>query len=79
MTRPTDPAFARPKTTAGEYEGGSEAQEGMTKREYFAACALPGVLAADPAGDLTPEHAARIAVRHADALIHALNGEGGNA
>lgn len=53
--------------------------DGLTKREYFAAAALSGLLAADTEGTWKVERAARAAVRHADALLDALNGEGGEA
>lgn len=85
MTRASSPAFARPAseyTASGTLSDGNDAvreSDGLTKREYFAAAALPGVLAADPEGHLTEDKAARYAVRHADALIRALNGEGEGA
>ena len=44
---------------------------GLTKREYFAALALQGLLAGDP--DVAYKGAAEDAVSHADALIKALN------
>jgi hypothetical protein len=45
---------------------------GLTKREYFAACALQGILAADRCGDFT---SANNAVDQADAIIEALNND----
>jgi hypothetical protein len=54
--------------------------EGMTKREYFAALALQGLLAGDvyEVGDVDgfagyAAHYSKSAVSHADALIAALN------
>jgi len=46
--------------------------DGLTKREYFAAMAMQGFLS-DGSQDLAPEQCARAGVRHADALIAALN------
>jgi hypothetical protein len=43
---------------------------GLTKREYFAAVALQGILSQD---DSRPSDAATWAVEYADALIDALN------
>ena len=43
---------------------------GLTKREYFAAMALKGILSQD---DSRPSDAATWAVEYADALIAALN------
>jgi hypothetical protein len=43
---------------------------GLTKREYFAALALQGLLAGDP--EFRYEVAAQQAVKHADALLKAL-------
>ena len=70
-TKPNDSAFS---VIANDfYEGG------LTKREYFAAIALQGYLAAF-AGDArvempTPERAALEATKYADALIEELNAE----
>ncbi|CAM3869147.1 hypothetical protein [Deinococcus frigens] len=62
--------MTRPAPLMGE-EGG------LTKREYFAAAALAGLLAADEEGNLTEEKAARLAVQQSDALISALNAKAG--
>lgn len=52
---------------------------GITKREYFAAMAMQGAVAGHNAeyhgAYLSYEDAAIIAVKHADALIRALNSE----
>lgn len=62
-TRPNDAAF------------GSEYGSGLTKREHFAALAMQGILAATPSKlDLyADEEVASESLRHADALIAALN------
>lgn len=53
----------------------SDDERGVTKREYFAALALQGILAhLQGYNDLTYKGAARDAVRHADALLEALAG-----
>lgn len=54
--------------------GASTAQIGLTKREYFAAMAMQGLLAADL--DLQPGATAILSIERADALIAALNREG---
>jgi hypothetical protein len=57
MTQPNEPAFARPSSY------------GLTKREYFAAMALQGLLANRHEDYLLTEKA----VMYADALIEQLN------
>lgn len=51
--------------------------DGLTKREYFAACALQGIMASDQLEVRNSEAptAAKVAVKLADELIRALNGE----
>ena len=49
---------------------GTYGDPGLTKREYFAAIALQGILSQDDNG---PTDAATWAVEYADALIDALN------
>ena len=49
---------------------GTYGDPGLTKREYFAAIALQGILSQD---DSRPSDAANWAVEYADALIDALN------
>lgn len=54
-------------------------RRGLTKREYFAAAAMQGLLAGEdplPENQRPAELQAHLAVRHADALIAALNAEG---
>ena len=46
---------------------------GLTKREYFAAMALQGLLAGDTIQHLSYQSDARTAVEYADYLIQALN------
>ena len=65
MTSPNSAAFA----------AGAERwnQEGLTKREYFAAMAIQGI-AANPQNEiLCFENCGEMAVRYANALINALN------
>jgi len=50
---------------------------GLTKREYFAACALQGIMADPTINDISGHKLAEHAVRLADALIVALNKEQG--
>jgi hypothetical protein len=45
---------------------------GLTKREYFAAMAMQGLLASSPDG-LHCDLCSKISIEHADALIEALN------
>ena len=48
---------------------------GVTRRDYFAAAALRGVLANPDHSSLDPREVAAEAVEHADALIEALKAE----
>lgn len=70
-----DFAFARPAfgTPDNLY---NEEQDGLTKREYFAAMAMQGIVSTDLAD--TYENFAKASVAMADALIKALNKEQGN-
>jgi hypothetical protein len=43
--------------------------EGMTLRDYFAAAAMQGLLAADSGNDLTYEKGAEMAYMQADAML----------
>jgi len=65
-TNPNDPAMA-----GNEYDHG-QFNPGLTKREYFAAMAMQGIIA-KPATLTTNEKFAAAAVSMADALIAALN------
>lgn len=60
MTRPAFPCQASPDT---------DAAQGLSKLEYFAAAALSGILAGDTEGTVTEEKAVKWAVSHARALI----------
>ena len=68
-THGDSPAFSKAAFYTDEY-GIDAPQEGLTKREYFAAMALQGLLANDSAL-ITSK--ARDAVQAADALIEILN------
>ena len=78
MTRATESAFPN---TVYTYDGDgnrvvSHDEEGLTKREYFAALAMQGMLASWPEnGRLNPDKTAEHATLFADALITALNQE----
>jgi hypothetical protein len=63
MTKPNEPAF--------DYDI-DYPEEGLTKREYFAAMAMQALLS-DPNISTTYSHYAENAVQAADALIAALN------
>lgn len=82
MTDGNDPAFAREASTYPDEDRPSrlhyfEPSEGLTKREYFAAMAMQGLIASTlPVTDLSEEmyHGIPImAVFTADKLIEALN------
>ena len=70
------PAFSRPasRDDSGDYPCTLEAQSGLTKREYFAALALQGILA-HPMTEDRHRVIADAAVAFADALIAALDGD----
>ena len=60
-------------TAVDEYRNSTNGgTDGLTKREYFAAMAMQGLLS-DPELTAKPEVFAHEAVRHADALIVELN------
>jgi len=83
-TEPNDAAhpFATEQTLKG-FPGTQCGQQGLTKRELFAAMAMQGLLAnaaplADKSGNLKPSSIGdklNLAVASADALIAALNAE----
>jgi len=50
---------------------GADISSGLTKREYFAAAALTGLLASGNYNEITMEYAATDALGYADALIAA--------
>ena len=69
------------KSSAGAFplENGYHVEEGLTKREYFAAMAMQGLLSTNgsyfPDTQFMGELAAKASVKYADALINALNEE----
>lgn len=70
MTLPDDPAFAF------AWQSNNDATElGLTKREYFAALAMQGNLAACSASYPDTEALAKKSVEYADAVIAQLNKE----
>jgi hypothetical protein len=76
MTNGNDQAFA----SVGEgFNNSLYSAPGLTKREYFAAMAMQGLVASDTTHELGYEDAAKWAVKHADALIAALNTQGNPA
>lgn len=81
MSKKSDePAFPTENTVDGQ-RGFSPMSGGLTKREYFAACAMQGLLAGlgivEEAGDLKglvmPKEAAQVSVNYADALLAELS------
>lgn len=72
MTKGSEPATGFGFTTA---DGQSHVLEnGLTKREYFAAMAMQGLCSNHLVYDIvTDEQLANVAVINADALINALN------
>jgi hypothetical protein len=71
-TKANEPAFSKP---AFYHPDGAIdlPNNGLTKREYFAAMALQGVLANKSAHERTIEMITKSSVRLADALIEELN------
>lgn len=63
-TEPNEPAFACASDTGH--------QEGLTKREYFAAMAMQGIIS-NPIHDQYKSTVAEVSVKMADELIKALN------
>ena len=70
-THGDSPAFAK-AAFANEY-GIDAPQEGLTKREYFAAMAMQGIIANKDGLDIKIERIVESAVDTADALIDELN------
>lgn len=64
-----DPAFSKP-ASYDDYYGLDGSQEGLTKREYFAAMALQGLLANNTS---IHKYSVQSAVEYADDLIEELN------
>jgi len=80
-TKANDLAMSRPyshdERPSGGYEGDRpetfQAQEGLTKREYFAAMAIQGLLTSTKYILYPITQVAKDAVNYADALIKELN------
>lgn len=70
-TSPTTPAFP----LVLDEDTNFSVVPGLTKREYFAAIALQGLLAGDVVKNLFPTEAACDALKYADALIEELNSD----
>lgn len=66
-TKPHDNAFAC------EYSDKTYWENGLTKREYFAAMAVQGILASNKSGFCDVFHDVYMAVKYADNLIDELN------
>jgi hypothetical protein len=73
-TQANDAAFARPSFYHDSYGRPDTEQDGLTKREYFAAMAMQGLLTVIQHTD-KPYNVAKAAVMTADALINELNKE----
>jgi hypothetical protein len=73
-TQANDPAFSRPAFHHEHTGTLHDAQDGLTKREYFAAKAMQGLLTVIHHTD-RPYNVAKAAVMTADALIAELNKE----
>ena len=71
-THGDSPAFAKAAFYTDEY-GIDAPQEGLTKREYFAAMAMQGIIANKDGLDIKIERIVESAVDTADALIDELN------
>ena len=62
------------KSASSAFPYSEDQTTGLTKREYFAAIALQGLLAGrNIESELSQDDWAEMAVQHADALIEALN------
>jgi hypothetical protein len=74
MTNGNDSAFSKPAFVSQQGVV-DPPQEGLTKREYFAAMAMQGIIAAHNIYEtgIDNEVNARTAINAADALIEALN------
>lgn len=61
-------AFPRPTTVADGFIE-SQAQDGMTLRDYFAGQTLLGIVSINKYGRYSPEDAAKDAYQYADAML----------
>jgi len=73
MTRQNDAAFARASFHHDNFGRPDNAQQGLTKREYFAAMAMQGILANERTSPDDNHETAFLACRLADSLIDELN------
>jgi hypothetical protein len=71
-TQANDAAFARPSFYHDSYGRPDKEQDGLTKREYFAAMAMQGLFAVKQHND-SLKLVAKVAVGMADFLIEELN------
>jgi hypothetical protein len=71
-TEANDAAFARSHASTNETHNGN-GSAGLTKREYFAAIAMQGILANERTSPEHDEETAFLACRLADSLIARLN------
>jgi hypothetical protein len=70
MTKETGgPAF--PRVHPADVDGSVDIYHGMTLRDYFAAKAMQGLLAADTAWSMPAETVAELAYEQADAMLEA--------
>ena len=74
QTDPNDQAFATPPTFSEEF-GICPQEKGLTKREYFAAMAMQGMLSNQHGYFLEHDKLSKYALSYADSLINELNKE----
>ena len=72
---PAMPVFSDSGAVTTNYGFLSGEGMGLTKREYFAAMAMQGLMSADVEASLHQNDCAKIAVAHADALLAELEEE----
>lgn len=77
MDNKNTPAFPVNEETTDRIDAGTKIYTGLSKREYFAAMAMQGLLAGRWANkerfDCSPETIATFAVNHADQLLNELS------
>jgi hypothetical protein len=73
-TQPNDQAFATPPNFSSEF-GLCPQEIGLTKREYFAAMAMQGLLTTQQGYHLHEHKLSEYALSYADSLINELNKE----
>ena len=72
MSNGNDYAYPQSEVFGGSGEYETRDVGGLTKREYFAAAAMQGLLAGDTELQLSPAGCAEAATEYADALLAAL-------